>query len=74
MLAKTDSACYGPYVYLIEFESFQAGCQMDSLLPGKSEEVFPSCSLTSFGVTKIHEAKRYVLPRTDGGVCRSASK
>lgn len=48
MLAKTDSACYGPYVHLIEFASFQAECQMDSLPSDKSDKVFPSCSLTSF--------------------------
>lgn len=41
MLAKTDSACYGPYVRLIEFASFQAECQMDRLPSDKSDEVFP---------------------------------
>lgn len=41
MLAKTDFACYGPYVHLIEFASFQAECQMDRLPSDKSDEVFP---------------------------------
>lgn len=41
MLAKTDFTCYGPYVHLIEFASFQAECQMDSLPSDKCHEVFP---------------------------------
>lgn len=45
---NTHSACYGPYVHLIEFASFQAECQMDSLTSDKSDKVFSSCSLTSF--------------------------
>lgn len=62
MLAKTDSACYGPYVHLIEFASFQAACQMDSLPSDKSDEVLSSCSLTSFRFLKVlRSQKKFVL-------------
>lgn len=76
MLAKTDSACYGPYVHLIEFASFQAECQMDSLPSDKSDEVFPSCSLTSFMFIKILRRKKKINLSfsTDTGMCRSANK
>lgn len=75
MLAKTDSACYGPYVHLIEFASFQAECQMDSLPSDKSDEVFPSCSLTSFRFIKIlRSQKNLSFSRTDTGICKSANK
>lgn len=75
MLAKTDSACYGPYAHLIEFASFQAECQMDSLPSDKSDEVFFSCSLTSFRFIKVlRSQKNLSLSGTDTGVCKSLSK
>lgn len=58
MLAKTDFSCYGPYVHVIEFASFQAEGQMDRLPSDKSDEVFASCSLSSFGFTQTSKSKK----------------
>lgn len=62
MLAKTDSACYGPYVHLIEFASFQAECQMDSLPSDKSDEVFPLLFSHKFWVHTDFEKQKEVCP------------
>lgn len=58
MLAKTDSTCYGPYAHLIEFASFQAERQMDSLPSDKSDKVFVSCSLTNFRFIKVLRSQK----------------
>lgn len=34
-----NAYCSGPYVHLIEFATFQARCQMDSLLSGERGNV-----------------------------------
>lgn len=69
MLAKTNSGCYGPYVHLIEFATFQAECQMDSLPSDKSNEVSPSCSLTVSEFIKILRIKKNLsFSRVDTGM------
>lgn len=62
-MANMDFACYGPYVNLIEFASFQAKCQMDRLPSDRSDKVFPFCSFTSFRFIKILRSQKKVIKK-----------